>query len=143
MIAAGRLRHRVTVAELTAENDTDGVLVETWEDAFGVALPAEITALSGRELIAAQAIQSKVTARIRLRYRPGLKASQRVEHRGEFFNIVAVVPDPYSRIRYTTLLCESGVIVDLQAPPVVVPGDQSLDFSVAANSQYLALLMDD
>lgn len=106
---AGRLRHRVTIEELTVTLDSDGAQVETWLPISLRLLSAEITALSGRELLAAAAVQSKVTTRIRLRYRPGIRPTMRVVHRDEIYSIEAVVPDPGSRVDYVTLHCSVGV----------------------------------
>ena len=105
---AGRLRHLVTFEELVVDVDSDGAQVETWVLAFGQPLFAEITALSGRELIAAQAVQSEVSGRMRLRYRPGFKASMRASHRGALYNIAAVIPDPDSGFEFVTLLTSTG-----------------------------------
>jgi SPP1 family predicted phage head-tail adaptor len=104
----GRLRHRVTIEELTVTLDSDGGQVEDWI-AVTPLLSAEIAAMSGRELIAAQATQSKVATRIVLRHRPGIKASQRVRHRDTVYTIEAVIPDPKSHLRWVTLMCTSGV----------------------------------
>lgn len=106
---AGRLRHRVTIEQfVTALDSDDGERTEAWEDAFGILIPAEIEPLSGRELIAAAATQSKVTARIRIRYRPGVAPSMRVVHRETTYGIDAVVPDRTSGVSYLTLLCTGG-----------------------------------
>jgi SPP1 family predicted phage head-tail adaptor len=106
----GRLRHRVTLQEFIndPEPDSDGAVTEDW---FTVAsgISAEITAMSGREFVAAQAIQSEVDTRIKMRFRPGLKAAMRVLHREVTYNIEAIMPDPKSGIRYLVLLCKSGV----------------------------------
>ena len=107
----GRLRHRVSIEALVIGLDTDGAAEEEWVDRFDRLLPAEIVALSGRELIAAQAVQSKVTTRIRIRYRAGVAPAMRVVHRDTFYNIEAIVPDPDSGRRYMTLHCASGVNV--------------------------------
>lgn len=108
---AGTLRHWVTFEVLVVEVDSDGAQVETWEPAFDVnpRMPCEVTALSGRELVAAQAVQSKITTRIKVRYRPGFDATIRARLGETVFNIEAIVSDPLSRIRYATLLCSSGV----------------------------------
>lgn len=106
---AGRLRHRVAFEELVIELDSDGLQAETWIPFANRPVPAEITALSGRELIAAQAIQSKVSSRIKVRFNAGFKASMRALHRGTIYNIEAVIPDPDSGRHYITLLCSSGV----------------------------------
>jgi SPP1 family predicted phage head-tail adaptor len=108
-VNAGRLRHRVTFESLTVVLDSDGAQDEAWVDAFGMPISAEIEPLSGRELIAAQAVQSKVSVRIKVRYRTGFLASMRAVHRGTIYNIEAVVPDPDSGIRGITLLCSTGV----------------------------------
>lgn len=105
---AGRLRHRVTIEELLTEQDSDGATVEAWTP-IGPPVSAEIVALSGRELIAAQAVQSKVSTRIRIRYRPGIKPSMRVVHRDAIYNIEVVIPDMGSGVRSLTLPCTSGV----------------------------------
>ena len=106
---AGSLRHRITFESLTTELDSDGAASETWADAFGQKFSAEIVPLSGRELMAAQSMQSKVTTRIKVRYFPGIVASMRAVHRGTVYNIEAVVPDPESGRGWLTLHCSSGV----------------------------------
>jgi SPP1 family predicted phage head-tail adaptor len=108
-LAAGALRHRITVEQLVSEHDSDGATVETWIDLFGQPLSADIVPLSGRELMAAQAVQSEVNTRIRLRHRPGLSAAMRVLHRGTLYNVQAVVPDPGSGTGWVTLMCTSGL----------------------------------
>lgn len=106
---AGPLRHLVSFEELVVVEDSDGAQVEDWAPAFDGPVSAEITALSGRELIAAQAIQSRVSGRMKVRYRPGFKASMRVKHRGVIYNIAAVIPDPNSGFEFVTLLTSTGV----------------------------------
>lgn len=108
-LPAGRLRHRVSIEALVIGLDTDGATEEQWVDQFGKLLPAEIVALSGRELIAAQAVQSRVATRIRMRWREGIEPSMRVVHRGLAYNVEAVLPDPDSGRRWITLNCSSGV----------------------------------
>jgi SPP1 family predicted phage head-tail adaptor len=105
---AGRLRHRITIDELIVDINSDGAQVEQWWTAHRM-VPAEISPLSGRELIAAQAVQSKVSTRIVIRYRPGIMPSMRVAHRGTVYNVQAVICDPASGIEWITLLCTSGV----------------------------------
>jgi SPP1 family predicted phage head-tail adaptor len=105
---AGRLRHRVAFEELIVDLDSDGAQVESWWPAHTM-VPAEISPLSGRELIAAQAVQSKVSTRIVIRYRPGIIPSMRAIHRGTVYNILAVIPDPASGFEWINLLCTSGV----------------------------------
>jgi len=107
-LRAGRLRHRVDVEDLVTSQDSDGNIVEGWMT-FASHVPAEIVALSARELIAAQAVQSRVSNRITLRTLPGLLARMRIVHRGVVYNIEGVIPDPASGIRFVTLPCSSNV----------------------------------
>ncbi len=114
----GTLRHWLTFETLYSGQDSDGATTEEWVPAFSVnhRMPCQVIALSGRELIAAQAVQSKVSTRIVARYRPGFSAVMRAWFQDPLaypgsvvFNIEAVVPDPDSRRRFVTLLCSSGV----------------------------------
>jgi SPP1 family predicted phage head-tail adaptor len=107
-VKVGRLRHRIQFDELVIDLDSDGAQSEVWYP-FGGMVSAEITAVSGRDLIAAQAVNSSVSTRIKVRYRPGFKANMRGTHRDTVYNIEAVIPDPDSGRRYLTLLCSSGV----------------------------------
>jgi SPP1 family predicted phage head-tail adaptor len=111
-VKAGRLRHRVRIEELVAEipdsDEESGARVESWVDAFDMLIPAEIAPLSGRELVAAAQVQSKVAARIRIRHRPGVSANMRVNHRGTYYGIEAVTTDQGSGVEYMTLHCTDG-----------------------------------
>jgi head-tail adaptor len=93
---AGDMRDWLTFEDLSTEQDSDGNTDDVWVPAFPTnsRMPAQLSPLSGRELIAAQAVQSLVTCRIRMRF---------------VYNILAVVPDPGSGIEFLTLLCSSGI----------------------------------
>jgi len=106
---AGRLRHRITLETLLVELDSDGEQTETWVSFIPDYIPAEQIPLSGRELVASEAVSSKITTRWKIRYRPSVVASMRIRHRGDIFNIEAVVPDPESGRQWLTLHCSSGV----------------------------------
>lgn len=110
---AGRLRHWLTFERQVEELDSDGALVEGWADAFAVnsRMPCDVMPLSGRDLIAAQAVQSEVSVRIKVRYREeGFTSQMRARAvDGTIYNIKAVIPDPESGIRYRTLLASTGL----------------------------------
>src|SRR5512146_875732 len=101
----GRMRHRVTFQDPIAAQDAAGQPIITWVDSFPVPVSAEIMPLSGKELVSAQALQSKVSVRMRVRYRPGYSTAMRAVHRGLVYNIEGVIPDPESGIHWLTLLC--------------------------------------
>lgn len=109
---AGKLRHRVTIQKNTPVKDYDsGDWVDNWSDVATVW--AAIEPLSAREFIAAQSTQSKVTARIVIRYRPGIDSSMRLLHSVQgnttIYNIEGVLPDPNSGREYLTLPVSTGV----------------------------------
>lgn len=110
-IRAGRLTHWLTFEDLISGVDSDGATVESWIPAFAVSnrMPADVTPLSGRELIAANETHSKVTHRIKVRFREGFKARLRAVERNTVYSIEAVIPDPDSGFRYLTLLASTGV----------------------------------
>jgi SPP1 family predicted phage head-tail adaptor len=112
-VAAGKLRRWLLFETLIAENDSDGKLVETWVPAFdtGNPMPAEVTPFSGVEFIASNAKQTRITHRLKVRFRPGFEegAKMRASERGIVYNIEAVLPDRDSGIRYITFMASSGV----------------------------------
>lgn len=107
------MRHWLIFESQITEMDSDGAQVSFWMDAFplNTRMPCDVVDLSGRELIAAQAVQSKVTTRIKTRFRPGFKASMRARdgYTGQIWNIEAVILDPNSRRRWVTLGASTGV----------------------------------
>ena len=108
-IAAGRLRHRITIERPDRQQDRNtGEWIPRWVPAWE-GVPAAIEPLSAREFIAAQAVQSEVTARIVIRYREGVTAAMRIVHNGRIYNIHGVLPDPDSGRSYLTLPCSEGV----------------------------------
>lgn len=102
---AGRLRHRITIQRKQLAQDPDtGEMVLAWQD-LAVDEPASVVPLSGREYIQSQANQSELTARITIRYFPGVNSTQRVLFDGGIYSIEAVLPDPTAR-RHLTLMCK-------------------------------------
>jgi len=112
-VAAGKLRHRIRIDRQVITRDADGVQQVTWEPVHAGTLSAAIEPLSAREFIAAGAGQSQVTARITVRYRPGLAASMRAVHvrngvDGAIYNIQGVLADRDSGLGYLTLPVSEG-----------------------------------
>ena len=112
-IAAGRLRHRIEIQEYrySGQDPETGEEIRSWEAVRKCW--ASIEPLSAREFIAAQATQSKVTARITIRFWEGLDASMRIVQtvRGtqKIFNIEGELADPESGTEYLTMPCSEGV----------------------------------
>lgn len=105
---AGKLRHRITIQRpARSQNPETGAITQTWEDVAPVW--ASVEPLSAREFIAAQSTQSRVTARIVIRYRDDIDASMRILHKGKIYNIEGVLPDNQSGREWLTLPCSEGV----------------------------------
>jgi SPP1 family predicted phage head-tail adaptor len=98
----GKLRHRITLQSLVPTQDAaTGAITSTWVDFATVW--ASVEPLSAREFIAASATQSKVVARIVIRYLAAVKPSMRAVHGAHSYNIEGVLADRDSGIEYLTL----------------------------------------
>lgn len=86
---AGNLDQRIVIERLVKGVDPIGQPINAWEPVFSVW--AAVEPLQGREYIAAQAVQSEVEARIRLRYRPGVTSAMRVIHGADTYSITSVI----------------------------------------------------
>jgi len=105
-IAAGHMRHRITIESSAQSRDEWGGVIETWSHVAEVW--GEVRPLSGREFVAAQAVQAGVTARITIRFRSDIAAAMRVRHGADVYNVRAVLPDP-TLAGHLTLMCETAV----------------------------------
>ena len=104
---AGQLRHLgVIEALVTTQDENTGAIQENWQEFARVW--AHINPLSGREFVAAQAVQAGVNTRITIRHRDGVRPSMRFNYRGTLYDIRAVLPDPTLK-RHINLMCETGV----------------------------------
>lgn len=112
-LAAGRLRHRVSLQRQEETRDPDsGAVIVAWVPYAQVW--AAVEPLSVKEFIASQAMQSEVSARITIRHRDDVSAKDRVVFRGKAYNIHGVLADRDSGLEYLTLPCSQGVSVDGQ-----------------------------
>jgi len=112
-LAAGRLRHRITIQRPKITQDpATGQTTTRWLDVASD-VPAAIEPLSVREFIASQQMQSEISTRIVIRYREGLTAQMRILHvkRGvtQVYNPQGWLADPESGVEYLTAPCSLGV----------------------------------
>ena len=107
---ASELRHRVTIERYSeGERDDDGFMSPALWKPYQTVW-AKITPLSARDLIAAQAEQSEVTARMMIRYRTDIDTTMRVKHRDKTYSIASqALADNESGLEYVTFLLGSGV----------------------------------
>lgn len=105
-LAAGRLRHRLRIEAPTRTQDTTtGKQTTTWQVVVDN-VPCAIDPLSARDFIAAQAMQSKVSVRITMRYRAGMKTDMRlIGSDGKVYTPVAFLSDADSGREYLTVPC--------------------------------------
>lgn len=106
---AGLLRHRIVIQEpVQVQNPESGEMIQVWEDRW-VKVPAMFEFVNSRELLAAQAVQSEVTAKITIRYRDGVVASMRGIHRGRAWNFTTPMTDNDSGLDYLVIPVSAGV----------------------------------
>ena len=106
-LAAGRLNKRVQLQSPVNTQDTGtGAVLTSWTTVRSVW--AAIEPLSVRDLVAADARQSRVTARILLRAADDIDATWRVVHGARIYQIVGVLPDADTGLEYVTLAVAEG-----------------------------------
>lgn len=109
MIDASKLRHRVDFEKrIDAQDPETGAVTPVWVS-VAKSVPAAIEPLSVREFVASQALQSEVTTRILVRYRPGLNAAMRIKHGSRIYNPEGFLADKESGQEYLTIPCSEGV----------------------------------
>lgn len=105
MTTIGALRDVVTIQTPGSAQDEIGEAVPAWT-ALAV-VRASVRDLTGRELIAAQAVQSMVTTKITIRFRDDVTAAMRVTRGAEVFQIESVL-NPSGRRDWLELMCAKG-----------------------------------
>ena len=86
---AGRLRHRGVIEEKAVSRDAYGAEAVTWTEVATGWMGVE--RVGGREWFQAQGMQAEVTARLRMRYRAGVRPEMRVRVNGHTYDIVTVI----------------------------------------------------
>lgn len=119
MLKAGKLRHRVRIEHVeTIQDELTGRITQEWSELATVWAAVEPLSARGfiaMEFIAAAAIQSKISARITIRYREDIDESMRLIHlkgdREIMYNIHGLLEDNDSGIEYITIPCSRGTSV--------------------------------
>ena len=102
MTDAGKLTQRVNLERREQVQDEVGQPIEAW--ALLASVWAAVEPQAGREFVAAGALQSELTTKIRIRYRPGITSADRVTHDGKVYDIASVI-DYRSARRDLVLMC--------------------------------------
>lgn len=103
---AGRLRHQISIEQVTETPDGSGGLVKTWS--VFAPLRASYEPLMGKELFSAQQEQANVSTRFRVRHVAGITPKMRVVFDSRRFNIEGVI-DVGGRGRELHLMCTEDV----------------------------------
>lgn len=109
MSLASELRHRVSIQILGLDRDSDNYPIPVeWVEYKK--LWAKVTHLSGKDLIAGQANQSKVVARLKIRYREDINTEMSVIYKGKRYAIDSqALEDVGSGNEYITFLLSEGI----------------------------------
>lgn len=102
----GDMNKRVSIQEASRTSDGAGGSVVTWTTTATVWASVEPT--NGHEPYIAQALRGKVTHKVRMRYRSGVRPSMRLLYGSRIFTIQAALNDKEEG-RYLMLLCEESV----------------------------------
>lgn len=106
-IEAGKLRHKVTLQEKAISRDpVTGDVISAWIDI--ATIRAQIVPLSVREFMAGAIENSRVSARIVIRFRDNINHSMRLLHKNKVYNIEGILADADSGLEYLTLPVSEG-----------------------------------
>ena len=105
---ANELRHRITVQAMGPDRDEDNYSIDPiWTEYKK--LWAKVTHFSGKDLIAAQANQSKVVARLKIRYREDITTEMRIIYKDKIYCIDSqALEDNSTGYEYVTFLLSQG-----------------------------------
>lgn len=101
---AGSLDQRIEIERLMEGADELGQPYANWLPI--VTTWAAVEPLVGREYLAAAALVTEITARVRMRYRPGITTADRINHNGKVYGITSVA-DVHSSRRELVLMCKA------------------------------------
>ena len=100
---AGELDQRVTLERFGECKDASGAWTEDW--ATVGTFWAAVLPLTGKEVIAADAVTALTDVRVIMRYQPGVTAADRLKHDGKTLEIATVI-NRRSAGRELELLCK-------------------------------------
>ena len=106
----GPLRHKLRIEEQSQTQDgTTGAITVAWETVATVY--GAIEPLSVRNFLAADAVQSKIEANIRIRYRSDINASMRIVDvaTDQIYNIAGLLPDSKTGRHFLLIPVSRGV----------------------------------
>jgi SPP1 family predicted phage head-tail adaptor len=106
-VKVGRLQHIITIQSKAKTTDAYGGTIDTWSNLATVW--ASVEPLMGREMMAAQAAQSEITTRFRIRYLDGVDSTMRIVHKGVNYDIQAPPINVNEENRELIILASTGM----------------------------------
>lgn len=103
---AGQLRHRITIEQKTRTGTAPNV-TETWA-ALKSNLPAKYEPMNGREIVTADQMVHRETARFTIRRRTDVTAAMRVVYKSRTYAILGIRDIDDAGWRWTEISCEEG-----------------------------------
>ena len=89
---SGSLRHTIAIQVETETSDGMGGFLLTWNDVSGLSsVSAAIWPLTAKESLDAMKLELQVTHKIRIRYRSGITAKNRIKFGTRYFNIISLI----------------------------------------------------
>jgi SPP1 family predicted phage head-tail adaptor len=108
---AGKLRHRLVIESNSPTKNSLNETVDSWSTFATVWSAIEPLAGNERFLTQLSGDYSELTTRIRIRYRDGINNGMRATHRGNIYDIEAVI-NRYIEDKEIWLLCkQTGIIL--------------------------------
>lgn len=107
---AGAFRHRVTIEDRVSVQDGTGDQVPNWVP-WASNVPAAIYPASAKEFTTQGVALSQVTGKIVIRWREGVKATMRIRHGDDIYNILGVLSDDKSGRSHITMPVSRGTNV--------------------------------
>jgi len=101
----GEMRQRIALQVKTITK-SEGIPLESWTTVATVW--AAVADISGKEYFQAQAVQSEVTTRIKIRYKTGITPSMRLLYGSRVFHILSVI-DKGEWHRLIELMCKEVI----------------------------------
>lgn len=105
-VRTGDFKRRVTIQKRATTRDTFGQESTAWVDF--IRCWADIQPMSGNELMAAQAVQSAITHKVTIYYRPTVTAAMRVIYLGRVLGIQSII-DPDMAHVVLEMMCGEGL----------------------------------
>ena len=110
-LKAGDLRHKIIIRRLVEVDDGTGAYTSSW---VTIAAPwAEVKGQTGRESVMDQVLQSISIYRIRIRWRPDIRAADQIRHGDIVLNITSVDDPDGDREQLVMIADTAGVRSDV------------------------------